>query len=219
MAYATKLSRPLLGPFWQPYTREEIIPATTAATDRVVEMALGTYRAQSALPSAPMISVAITPRILTAFIPRDLDRVFSGQPPGKGFLIDYRGSGAAVGRMVEELIATMLMRRIKWRGEKATSVRSVLEAQELGWIIRPRYGVRSDDLVARTKGGHLWLAEVKGSLRGSDYLVTSRPKAVAQMISTLRANRHVRAGYLIGVVMPEKIVRIEGKTREHWLIS
>jgi hypothetical protein len=131
MAYATKLSRPLLGPFWEPDTGEEIIPATTAATDRVVEMALGTYRIQSPLPSAPMMNVAITPRLLTAFIQRDLDRVFSGQRPGKGFLIAYQGSAAAVGRMVEELIAKMLMRRIKWRGEKATSVKSVAEAQEL----------------------------------------------------------------------------------------
>ena len=89
-----------LGP-WFDLDGSEIIPVSTEAVERAVELIIGTFQLWSNLPKIDGTSVAIDFPLLTQLIQRDWDRVMGGEDgrlPGKGFLIAYHSSAAAVDR-------------------------------------------------------------------------------------------------------------------------
>ncbi len=205
----------MLGPFYD-LDGTEILPATTEATDRVIELALGTYRvaAHPQIPARKLLRV--TPSRLTRYIQDDWNQVFSARPR-RGFLLAYSGSAAAAGRLVEELIAVELLKHLRWHGDRAQSVVPVAHGVAAGWIQRPARGVRSDDLLVRTQHGHLWVVEVKGSHRGTRYLPRSRTKARRQLAATLAMNPSITAGIHIQVSMHTKHIELRGASRRSWL--
>ena len=59
--------------------------------------------------------MAIDFPLLTQLIQQDWDRVMGGedgQLPGKGFLIAYHSSAAAVGRLAEDLLCQVVLERL-----------------------------------------------------------------------------------------------------------
>ena len=106
----------MLGPFYDP-DGEEILPATTEATGRIVELALGTYRITSNVLTLADRTFRVTPGRLTRYIQDDWNQVSSGKPR-KGFLLAYQGSAAAAGRMMEGLIAVAVLQRLRGRADR-----------------------------------------------------------------------------------------------------
>jgi hypothetical protein len=99
-----------LGP-WFDLDGSEIIPVGTEAVEVAVERIIGTFQLWSNLPKIDRTSVAIDFPLLTQLIQQDWDRVMGGedgQLPGKGFLIAYNSSAAAVGRLAEDLLCQIV---------------------------------------------------------------------------------------------------------------
>jgi hypothetical protein len=74
----------------------------TEAVEGAVERIIDTFQLWSNLPKIDGTSVAIDFPLLTQLIQQDWDRVMGGedgQLPGKGFLIAYHSSAAAVGHL------------------------------------------------------------------------------------------------------------------------
>jgi hypothetical protein len=87
---------------WFDLDGSEVIPLGTEAVEGAVELLIGAFQLCSNLPKIDGTSVAIDLPLLTQLIQQDWDRVMGGedgQLPGKGFLIAYHSSAAAVGRL------------------------------------------------------------------------------------------------------------------------
>ena len=112
--------------------------------------------AWSNLPKIDGTSVAIDFPLLTQLIQQDWDRVMGGedgQLPGKGFLIAYHSSAAAVGRLAEDLLCQVVLERLLAAYWPEGRVVVVQDAVRSGELVAPSSGERCDDLVIVDRSG------------------------------------------------------------------
>ena len=156
-----------LGP-WFDLDGSEIIPVGSEAVEVAVEQIIGTFQLQSNLPEIDGTSVAIDFPLLTQLIQEDWDRVIGGEDgrlPGRGFLIAYQSSAAAVGRLAEDLLCQVVLGRLLAAYWPEGRVLAVQDAVHSGQLVAPPSGERCDDLVIVDRSG-LILVESKGTIGG-----------------------------------------------------
>jgi hypothetical protein len=158
-----------LGP-WFDLDGSEIIPVGTEAVERAVELIIGAFQLWSNLPKIDGISVAIDFPLLTQLIQQDWDRVMGGEDgrlPGKGFLVAYHSSAAAVGRLAEDLLCQVVLERLLAAYWPEGRVVVVQDAVRSGELVAPSSGERCDDLVIVDRSG-LILVECASSSSGAE---------------------------------------------------
>ena len=203
-----------LGP-WFDLDGSEIIPVGTEAVERAVELIIGTFQIWSNLPKIDGTSVAIDLPLLTQLIQQDWDRVMGGedgQLPGKGFLIAYHSSAAAVGRLAEDLLCQVILERLLAAYWPQGRVVVVQDAVRSGELVAPSSGERCDDLVIVDRSGVI-LVESKCTVGGWSYLRRMEGKAVRQLTRSARADPLVTAGVLLGSSLKDHRVRVWCQSR------
>jgi hypothetical protein len=193
-----------LGPFYDE-AGNEILPCTTEATDAAIERCMGIYRLLSNVTSLHGKSVTVSNHLMTKFIQDDWNRVMAGDS-ALGFLLAYQGSRRAVGRLAEDVICAQVLSEDVLAGQPISEVISVDNAIDRGLFVSSGKGIRCDDLLLIAGGGDKYLSEVKASFTGRSYLLSSLPKAVAQLQNSLAANTDVRGVVFNLISIKEKIV-------------
>jgi hypothetical protein len=203
----------LLGPFYD-LDGTEILPVLTEATEAAIERIMGRYQIHANIPSLDGRLLVIDGSLVTRYIQEDWNRVM-GEEPDVGFLPAYWSTPKAVGRLAEDVVCRQLLEdETLIAGDRVRRLYMVREAVADGLIQMPRKGVRSDDLLLETEGGHWYLVESKASLTGRRYLRRSVPKAWRQTLQMLAANPGISHVLYIWTSLREKFVVVLALDRE-----
>jgi hypothetical protein len=203
-----------LGP-WFGLDGSEIIPVGTEAVEIAVERIIGTFQIRSNLPKINDTTVAIDFPLLTQLIQQDWDRIMGGedgQLPGKGFLIAYHGSAAAVGRLAEDLLCQVVLTRLMAAYWPKGRVVVVPDAVRSGELVAPSSGERCDDLVI-VDGSGLILVESKCTVGGWSYLRRMERKAIRQLTRSSRADPRVTTGIVLASSLKDHRVGVWSHSR------
>jgi hypothetical protein len=207
-----------LGP-WFDLDGSEIIPVATEAVEVAVERIIGTFQLWSNLPKIDGTSVTIDFPLLTQLIQQDWDRVMGGedgQLPGKGFLIAYHSSAAAVGRLAEDLLCQAVLERLLAAYWPEGRVVGVQDAVRSGELVAPSSGERCDDLMIVDTSSVI-LVESKCTVAGWSYLRRMERKAVRQLTRSARADLRVRTGVVLASSLQDRRVGVWRQSREELL--
>jgi hypothetical protein len=159
--------------------------------------------------------VAIDFPLPTQLIQQDWDRVIGGedgQLPGRGFLIAYHSSAAAVGRLAEDLLCQVVIERLLAAYWPQGRVVAVQHAMRSGALVVPSSGERCDDLVIIDRSG-LILVESKCTIGGWSYLRRIGRKAVRQLTRSTRADPRVTAVVLLASSLKDHRVGVGSQSR------
>ena len=203
-----------LGP-WFDLDGSEIIPVGTEAVEDAVELIIGTFQLRSNLPEIDGASVAIDFPLLTQLIQKDWDRVMGGedgQLPGRGFLIAYHSSAAAVGRLAEDLLCQVVLERLLAAYWPQGRVVAVEDAVRSGELVTPSSGERSDDLLI-VDPSRLILVESKCTIGNWSYLRRMGRKAVRQLTRSASADPRVAAVVLLASSLKDHRVGVWFQSR------
>jgi len=206
-----------LGPF-NDRDGTEILPCTSEATDDLMAECMGFYHVRSTLPAIDHSMLLLSNRTLTQFIQSNWDAVMDGEA-WDGFLLAYQSPHKAVGRLVEDLICTLLVEKLAHVTGIALSQKKVIDAARTGHFVLPAEGSRSDDVLLVREDGSLVLVECKASFTGVTYLTRCLPKAFTQLQYTLQANPAVQQILLLLVSIRKKQIVLLHHERNELLKS
>lgn len=217
-----------LGPFYD-LDGTEILPCTTEQTNQAVERCMGDYRLCSNVSQLHGRRVAMTAAVMTRCIQDDWNRLMQEEPGSQSdsFLLGYRHTLRAVGKLAEDLVCAELFREELITGDPIERVLSVDDAIDAGLFTSPGRGIRCDDQVLVTQSGARYLAEVKASFTGRSYLLSALPKAVRKLRSSLPANPEVTGVLFLLISLPDKWIvalrssreEVESRDADHWLAA
>lgn len=196
-----------LGP-WFDGSGTEIIPVGTEAVELAVELIVDRFEVRTNVAGCEALDVEVTFPHLTDLIQDDWDRVVEGAAdgllPGRGFLIAYEGTGAAVGRLAEDLLDLLVLGRLLpdvWPG---CAVLAMEDAVETGLCQMPKAGIRSDDLVV-CGDGQLVFVESKCTLGTWSHLRRMGRRALLQLAASRAINPGAGAAILASSLRDKRV--------------
>ncbi len=169
----------------------EILPLGLEEVHETLEGCMGYYAIHSDSPTVEYLK--IDGSVVRDFLQQDWDRVMSDLP-ARGFLYAYKSPTYATGRLLEEMIAQLLLPHWKRARKNPDQVLLSEEAREQGFFAGLQ-GMRSDDVVLHY-GEEVVVVECKASFAGSRYLRRCVPKAVNQLAATVALSDKCYAGGL-----------------------